>query len=331
MEVDTGRFCAAASAPAFDPNLFVRGTSEELAALLADKSHPLFDRVCRMAIPPGSTFKVLTAVALLESAAVSPEEPFSCQGYLHQPDRQRCEIYVRQGVGHGEVDAGRRLGRKLQRVLLPLCRPDGAAAAGGLGRAVRLRPADGHRPAGRGGRHAALPGEHPPTRRPRVADRRHAGDGRSVKARSPPRRCRCLRMMAAVANGGRLVTPHVAEQGVEGRRADAVPPATAPTDSRPACENAASHPRGAAPRGGRSRRHRARHGVSSSRSPSPARRAPPKPGGDRASHAWFAGYVPADEPKLAFVVVLEHAGEASTAVGPLAKRLVLRMKDLGML
>ena len=54
-------------------------------------------------------------------------------------------------------------------------------------------------------------------------------------------------------------------------------------------------------------------------------------GGDRPSHAWFAGYVPADEPKLAFVIVLEHAGDAATAAGPLAKRLVLRMDQLGML
>ena len=54
-------------------------------------------------------------------------------------------------------------------------------------------------------------------------------------------------------------------------------------------------------------------------------------GGDRASHAWFAGYAPADEPKLAFVVVLEHAGEAATAAGPVAKRLVLRMEQLGLL
>ena len=51
----------------------------------------------------------------------------------------------------------------------------------------------------------------------------------------------------------------------------------------------------------------------------------------RASHAWFAGYVPADQPKLAFVIVLEHAGDAATAAGPIAKRLVLRMDQLGML
>ncbi len=103
MDVRSGAILAAASAPAFDPNLFARGSSEQLAALLSDRSTPLFDRVSHMAIPPGSTFKTLTAVALVESGTISPRTSFLCQGYLHQPDRQRCEIYVRQGVGHGEV------------------------------------------------------------------------------------------------------------------------------------------------------------------------------------------------------------------------------------
>jgi penicillin-binding protein 2 len=53
--------------------------------------------------------------------------------------------------------------------------------------------------------------------------------------------------------------------------------------------------------------------------------------GNGPSHAWFAGYVPADKPKYAFVIALEHAGDAAVAAGPVAKRLVLRMKQLGML
>ena len=53
-------------------------------------------------------------------------------------------------------------------------------------------------------------------------------------------------------------------------------------------------------------------------------------GEGRRDHAWFAGYVPADAPRLAFVVVLEHAGNGAVAAGPVAKRLVLRMQELGM-
>ena len=71
--------------------------------MLRDPACPLFDRVRQMAIPPGSVFKIVTAVALLESAGVDPEEPFFCRGYLEKPDRLRCTIYRREGIGHGNV------------------------------------------------------------------------------------------------------------------------------------------------------------------------------------------------------------------------------------
>ena len=54
-------------------------------------------------------------------------------------------------------------------------------------------------------------------------------------------------------------------------------------------------------------------------------------GAGRCDHAWFAGYAPAAGPRVAFVVVLEHAGDGAAAAGPVAKRLVMRMRQLGML
>jgi cell division protein FtsI/penicillin-binding protein 2 len=53
--------------------------------------------------------------------------------------------------------------------------------------------------------------------------------------------------------------------------------------------------------------------------------------GTDADHAWFAGYAPADSPRIAFVVVLEHAGGGSEAAGPVVKRLVMRLDELGCL
>ena len=54
-------------------------------------------------------------------------------------------------------------------------------------------------------------------------------------------------------------------------------------------------------------------------------------GGGKPDHAWFAGYVPADEPRYAFVVVLEHAGSGGRAAGPVAQRVVQSMLDVGLL
>ena len=48
-------------------------------------------------------------------------------------------------------------------------------------------------------------------------------------------------------------------------------------------------------------------------------------------HAWFAGFVPADRPRYAFAVVLEHAGTGGANAGPVAKKLVKSMLELGVL
>lgn len=45
-------------------------------------------------------------------------------------------------------------------------------------------------------------------------------------------------------------------------------------------------------------------------------------GGGQPDHAWFAGYVPADRPRVAFVVMLEHAGSGGKAAGPVARQLI---------
>jgi penicillin-binding protein 2 len=54
-------------------------------------------------------------------------------------------------------------------------------------------------------------------------------------------------------------------------------------------------------------------------------------GSPRGDHAWFAGYVPARNPRFAIVAVLEHAGSGGHAAGPLARELVRQMLELGCL
>lgn len=337
MDVRNGSIRAAASAPTFDPNLFGRGKTEQIAALLADKAHPLFNRVCSMAIPPGSTFKVLTAVALLESKAISPREPFECQGYLHQPDRQRCEIFVRQGVGHGPVDLSDALAESCNVYFLHFAGRMGAqplvdwAERFGFGRPTGVdlpNEATGILP-GKKGQNYSLP-----TNSSDPFFQMAIGQG-SLTA-TP---LQVVRMMAAVANGGKLVTPHLMEQATEQLANDKL--GAEKLGNEPP-NSAQKEPIQLSPRTLRTIRDGLRRVVADPKGTAHStvfiesiavagKTGTAETGEDRASHAWFAGYVPADEPKWAFVVVLEHAGDATTAAGPLAKRLVLRMEQLGML
>lgn len=68
------------SSPAFDPNIFsIPNPSVHGETLLSDESKPLENRPIRGLYPPGSTFKVVLAVAALEDG-ISPETSFYCNG-----------------------------------------------------------------------------------------------------------------------------------------------------------------------------------------------------------------------------------------------------------
>ncbi len=73
IEPDTGRVRAMVSVPDFDPNAVPDGFNQ----LNADASSPLFNRATQARYPPGSTFKVVTAAAALDSGDFTPETAVS--------------------------------------------------------------------------------------------------------------------------------------------------------------------------------------------------------------------------------------------------------------
>jgi penicillin-binding protein 2 len=76
---NNGDILALASWPTYDPNLFVPSISaEQLKLLQDDKDIPLLPRAYRSSYPPGSTFKIAVGIAALESRAVYPDEQYEC-------------------------------------------------------------------------------------------------------------------------------------------------------------------------------------------------------------------------------------------------------------
>src|SRR5437899_2148358 len=79
VDPNKGDILALASWPTYDPNLFVPSISaEKFKVLQNDPDIPLLPRAYRSSYPPGSTFKVAVGIAALESAAVSPDDRFDC-------------------------------------------------------------------------------------------------------------------------------------------------------------------------------------------------------------------------------------------------------------
>ncbi len=79
IDPNNGDILALASWPTYDPNLFVPSISAEQFKLLQDdKDIPLLPRAYRSSYPPGSTFKVAVGIAALESHAVFPDDRYEC-------------------------------------------------------------------------------------------------------------------------------------------------------------------------------------------------------------------------------------------------------------
>ncbi|AYG96404.1 penicillin-binding protein 2 [Brevundimonas naejangsanensis] len=101
MDVRNGDILAMVSSPSFDPNLFVSGVPSKVYRALADyERKPLLDKAIYGTFPPGSTFKMTTALAFLD-AGIDPAERVVCTGgYRYGGRTFRC---WKRG-GHGAMD-----------------------------------------------------------------------------------------------------------------------------------------------------------------------------------------------------------------------------------
>ncbi len=225
LDVRTGAVVAAVSSPRFSLKDFQHPTPEQWEAITSDPRRPLFHRAIRMAVAPGSVFKTVTAVALLESGMFDPDEIRHCQGFLDRPDRHRCYIFSHYGVGHGDLDLSRAISESCNVYFFQGARQVGAgplvlwAERLGIGRETGID----------------LPGEkagnlpHPPTpmqtadaaivqaafeQPPSAGPPWYPGDtlglaiGQSRLTVTP---LQMARVMAAIGNDGFLVTPHLVQ------------------------------------------------------------------------------------------------------------------------
>ncbi|WP_395645662.1 penicillin-binding protein 2 [Terricaulis sp.] len=118
MDIYTGDLLVMASAPTFDPNLFVNGIGSAAFALLNnDEKKPLFNKAIAGAYPPGSTFKTMVGIAA-KQAGVEDDWHVNCPGYfpfggrnfhcwkrgghgavnLHRAMRESCDVYFYQAA-----------------------------------------------------------------------------------------------------------------------------------------------------------------------------------------------------------------------------------------
>ena len=333
IDLDNGDLRAIGSAPTFDPNKFVRGISvADWRGLNEDKYLPLSAKAVQGAYPPGSTFKMVAALAALENGDIDPEETVSCRGYLdvsdvrfhcwkrgghgninlHESLKQSCDVYyydLGQRVGIDKIaEMARKLGIGVKHDV-----PLSAVSSG-------LAPDKAWK--------AEVRGEEW-----RIGDSVNASIGQGYVLASPLQ----LAIMTARIATGRSVTPRLvrAIDGVEQPSGAGEPLGVNENylrRVRQAMYAVSNHNRGTA---FRTRiveddlRMAGKTGTSQVRRITTAERAAGVTRNEdlpweRRDHALFVSFAPFDNPKYAVAVVVEHGGGGSVAAAPIARDIMLQ-------
>ena len=105
LDVNSGEVLAMASYPTFNPNDFVSGIKySKWKALIENKTKPMFNRVISGTYSPGSTFKMLSALAGLDSKVITLTEKIKDNGRYEHANHPMCWVYSYYGRTHGYIN-----------------------------------------------------------------------------------------------------------------------------------------------------------------------------------------------------------------------------------
>lgn len=333
IDCQSGEILALASAPTFNPNLFVRGISTGAwNGLNADPYRPLANKATQGLYPPGSTYKMVVALAALEAGVIRPDETFHCPGHLEVGNRR---FHCWRRGGHGRMDMVQAIGQSCDVFFYELAQRVGieaiSAMARRLGCGVRhelplsgiaegLAPTMDWKMQNRGASWV-------------VGDTINASIGQGFVLSSPLH----LAVMTARLASGRAIQPAII------RSIDGISqlPEPAPelgfdpaflTHIHQGMWNVNNDRRGTA-YGSRVEvaeyKIAGKTGTSQVRNISTAERASGVVSNndlpwDRRDHALYVGYAPFDNPRYACAVIVEHGGGGSAVAAPIARDILLR-------
>ena len=324
LEPRTGQVLALASSPTFDPNDFIPAiASDDWQNLISTPGQPLLNRATQGLYPPASVFKIVTMSAALDSGVYTPSSIFNCEGTwtgLSKAWPMRCWVWpgrhgtldLRDGLIHScdavFYEIGLTLYEKDPDIVPDYARRFGLGQPTGL---TGLREEAGLVPDDAWKRH-------------NVGESWTAGDsvnsaiGQGYVLVTP---LQLALVVSTVGNGGTIYRPQIIQK--IGGTQDAQEQVFAPEvrsilqispehleTVREALRGVVSDPGGTAyyafrdcpiPVAGKT-------GTAENPTGEP--------------HALFAGYAPADDPKIAIAVVIENAGQRAAAAVPIFRKLV---------
>ncbi len=344
LDVHSGDILAMCSTPGFNPNSFNLGIDhDEWQELLNNPRKPLINKAIRGQYPPGSTFKMIVALAALETGAVGPDHKVFCSGSVELGNHT---FHCWKKHGHGRLDLTEALEQSCDVHFYEIAKRVGVnriaemAERFGLGKRIGID----------------IGGERPgliPTKEWKLAtigepwqggETLNIGIGQGFVLTTP---LQLASMTAQIANGGKRIKPRLVFQPepVNGPEADAGTKAEAEAAestslglSKAALDlvqegmrRVSNSPRGTAYRSriedpgmeiaGKTGTAQVRR-ISKAERDTRVRKNEEKPWEER-DHALFVGYAPVHAPRYAVAVVVEHGGGGSKAAAPIARDILL--------
>ncbi len=332
MEPASGRILALASSPSFDQNYFVDGMShEQWDLLISNPFRPMENKAIQGEYPPGSTYKIITAIAGLVEGVIDENTEVFCPGYYRFGNRvYRC---WKKG-GHGRVKIIKAIAESCDVYfyqvgdLLGVDRLAWYAKAAGLGSSTGIRldkEAEGLIPT------AAW-------KKKRTGVVWQKGEtlsvaiGQGFNLATP---LQIASMIAAIANGGTRYKPIILDsiKTADGRLVYQNEPQV--MGKIPLTERALKLVRKGLWEVVNSDRGTARgsrladiyfSGKTGTSQVISRKKDDTRPENERPihlrPHAWFVAYAPSDAPQIAIAVLIEHGEHGSGAAAPIAREMI---------
>ncbi len=336
MDVHNGDVLAMASAPSFDPNAFNRGLSgDEWKTLVDNEKSPLSNKAIVGQYAPGSTFKMVVALAGLEKGAITADTHFFCSGKIKLGN---AVFHCWKRGGHGSLDVAGAIAQSCDVFFYETAKRTGIERIGEMARRFGLGAKLG----------VDLPGEKPgliPSdawKRAVIGEPWQQGEtlisgiGQGFILTTP---LQLAVMVSRLANGGNAVIPHLIRPGATAQPDRRSPPA--PVKSlglipehlaivRNAMENVVNKPFGTAYRArikdpefrmaGKTGTVQVRR-ISKQERLTGILKNKQRPWKQR-DHALFVAFAPIQAPRYAAAVVVEHGGGGSSVAAPIVRDIL---------
>ncbi|OGX11874.1 MAG: penicillin-binding protein 2 [Omnitrophica bacterium RIFOXYB12_FULL_50_7] len=316
LDLETDGLLAMASAPAYDPNIFVSpASSEQRLHILKDENSPMLDRGINAAYPPGSIFKLVTALAGLDLGKITPQTRFRCTGSFQLgPKSKPAHCWLHEG--HGNLNLYEALERSCNVYFFNVAKrltPDEIAHYAhelGLGEPLRLEIS------------RMAPGLIPDSawKKARFNQPWYQGEtlnmaiGQGYMLVTP---FEILRLTSIIAKNGKVVEPHLV---VQERPILPESPHVAIREEnleviKRAMLQVVESDYGTG--------QLARVDFDKLAGKTGTAQAPPLK-----AHSWMTGFFPYKDPKIAFVVFVEHGGSGGITSARLVKQMLETWRDL---